>query len=490
MRHLLAMLLLVGCAGNPSRPADDPPNIVYILADDLGSGDVSCINRESKLATAHIDRLAAQGMLFTDAHSGSALCSPTRYGILTGRYSWRTRLQQGVLEGFSPPLIDPKRLTVPSLLRSRGYHTACIGKWHLGWDWAGKPGQVDYTAPIRNGPTAAGFDAFYGISASLDMPPYIWIENDRAVGVPTATKAFHRPGPAHPDFEAIDVLPMLTRKAVDYLDQRGKERRPFFLYLPLNAPHTPILPTPEFQGKSGLGKYGDFVLQVDATVGEVVKALDRNGLSDRTLVIVTSDNGCSPSADLPALLRQGHNPNHVFRGHKADIFEGGHRVPFVVRWPGRIRPGTRSDDTICHTDLLATCAEIVGVPLPDDAGEDSVSLLPVLTGGAKGPIREATVHHSGNGSFSIRQGQWKLELCPDSGGWSAPRPGKDDSSKLPPVQLYDLSQDPGERKNVQADHPAEVERLTQLLKSYLEKGRSTPGKPQSNDVSVVLQKGR
>jgi arylsulfatase A-like enzyme len=488
MRPVLAALLLTGCAGSPSAPADEVPNIVYILADDLGPGDVSCNNPDSKIKTAAIDRLASEGMRFTDAHSGSAVCTPTRYGILTGRYSWRTRLQQGVLEGFSPPLIAPGRLTVPSLLRGRGYHTACIGKWHLGWDWAGTPDHVDYRAPIRNGPTAAGFDSYVGISASLDMPPYIWVENDRAVGVPTTTKAFHRPGPAHADFEAIDVLPTIARKAVDYLDGRGKERRPFFLYLPLTGPHTPTVPSPEYQGKSGLGTYGDFVLQVDATVGEVLKALDRNGLAGRTLVIVTSDNGCSPSANLPPLLRQGHNPNHVFRGHKADIFEGGHRVPFLARWPGKIRPGTTSGETICLTDLMATCAEIVGARLPDDAGEDSVSLLPAFLGTARGPIREATVHHSMNGSFAIRQGTWKLALCPDSGGWSAPRPGKDDVSKLPPVQLYDLSQDPGERKNLQAERPAEVGRLTELLKGYVEKGRSTPGKPQPNDVAVTWRK--
>jgi len=491
MKKRLLLLLLAGCAGgpDPDRPAD-PPNIVYILADDLGYGDLSCANRDSKIATPNIDRLASQGMLFRDAHSGSAVCTPTRYGILTGRYAWRTRLQQGVLEGFSPHLIDPRRPTVASLLRSRGYHSACIGKWHLGFEWAGKPDQVDYTQPIRNGPLAAGFDAFYGISASLDMPPYLWIENDRSVGVPTTTKTWIRKGPAHKDFEAVDVLPTITKKAVEYLDQRAREDRPFFLYFPLNAPHTPILPSPEFQGKSGLGAYGDFVLQVDATVGEILKTLDRNGQAGRTLVVFTSDNGCSPSAHLPALLRQGHNPNYSFRGAKADIFEGGHHIPFIARWPGKIRAGATCDDPICLTDLIATCAEILGIPLPDEAGEDSVSLLPDFLETARGPIREATVHHSVNGSFAIRQGKWKLELCPDSGGWSDPRPGKADASKLPAVQLYDLSEDLGERRNRQAEHPDVVDRLTQLLKGYVEKGRSTPGRPQPNDAAVQILKGR
>jgi arylsulfatase A len=486
---ILLALLLPGCAAAPTG-AVDAPNIVYLLADDLGYGDLSCLNQASKIPTRHIDRLASQGMIFTDAHSGSSVCTPTRYGILTGRYAWRTRLQEGVLDGFSPPLIDPNRLTVASLLKSRGYQTACIGKWHLGFRWSGEKDQVDYTRPIQDGPTANGFDAWYGISASLDMPPYIWIENDRTVGVPTTTKAFHRPGPAHADFDAVDVLPTITRKSIDYLDRRASDRRPFFLYVPLNAPHTPIVPTAEFDGKSGLGKYGDFVLQVDAAVGEILAALDRNGLTGNTLVILTSDNGCSPSAGMAALTKLGHHPSHTFRGAKADIFEGGHRIPFLARWPGRIRPGSRYDGTICLTDLMATCAEVLGVTLPDNAGEDSVSLVPAFLGTASGSLRKATVHHSFNGSFAIRQGKWKLELCPDSGGWSEPRPGKADPSKFPPVQLYDLARDGGERKNLAADHPAEVERLTRLLQDYVDRGRSTPGAPQKNDVAVVIRKGR
>jgi len=486
----LLLALLAACSAPEPRPAQDRPNIVYLLADDLGYGDLSCLNKDSKIATPNMDRLASQGMIFTDAHSGSAVCTPTRYGILTGRYAWRTRLQQGVLDGYSPALIDPKRLTVASMLRRQGYHTACIGKWHLGFQWAGTKENVDYARPIRNGPTDAGFDTYYGISASLDMPPYVWIENDRAVGIPTATKTWIRTGPAHPDFEAVDVLPTITRKSIDYLDQRAKETRPFFLYVPLNAPHTPIVPSPEFAGKSGLGAYGDFVLQVDAAVGEILKTLDRNGQAGNTLVILTSDNGCSPSAGYPALAKLGHNPSHTFRGTKADIFEGGHRIPFLVRWPGKIRAGSRCDDTICLTDLMATCAAFLDVALPDDAGEDSVNLLPAFFGTSTGPLREATVHHSINGSFAIRQWNWKLELCADSGGWSEPRPGKADVTKLPAVQLYDLALDGGERKNVQADHPEVVERLSRLLQQYVDRGRSTPGAPQKNDTSVAIRKPR
>lgn len=476
MRRALTLLLLAGCAQAGPATAAPPPNIVYILADDLGSGDLSCLNPDSKIRTPHLDGLAAQGMIFRDAHSGSSVCTPTRYGILTGRYAWRTRLQQGVLDGFSPPLIDPKRLTVASLLKGRGYRTSCVGKWHLGMDWPSSGGAVDYTKPIRNGPTAVGFDEYYGISASLDMPPYVWIENDRTVGIPTATKTWIRSGPAHPDFEAIDVLPTVARKAVEFLDRRPA---PFFLYVPLNGPHTPILPAPEFEGKSGLGKYGDFVLQVDATVGEILKALDRNGLAENTLVVVTSDNGFSPAADHAGLRKQGHHPSHIYRGYKADVFEGGHRVPFIVRWPGKVRAGSSSDRTICLTDLMATCAEILGVPLPAGAGEDSVSFLPALLG-KPGPGRDSIVHHSINGSFAIRRGSWKMAFCPDSGGWSEPRPGK--AKDLPDLQLYDLALDPGERKNLQAEHPEALERMTRLLQEIVD------SKP--NDVPVAIRKRR
>lgn len=491
------------------------PNVVLILADDLGYGDVKCLNPQGKIATPHFDRLAAEGMVFTDAHSSSAVCTPTRYGILTGRYNWRSRLQSGVLGGLSPRLIEPGRLTVPALLKQHGYATACFGKWHLGMAWPRKPADgafrddiekgpegwdVDYARPIKDGPNSAGFDEYSGIAASLDMVPYTFIENDRVVAVPTVDKAFPmmpggpgqtRRGPGAAEFEAVDVLPTLTRKAVDYIGRHAagaKAGKPFFLYLPLNAPHTPIAPTPEWQGRSGLNPYADFVMQVDATVGQVVQAIDRGGLAGNTLVIVTSDNGCSPQADFPALAAKGHHPSHHFRGAKADIFDGGHRIPFIARWPGQVKPGTSSDQTICLTDLMATCAAILGTKLPDTAGEDSVSILPALLGEANGPLREAVVHHSINGSFAIRQGQWKLALCPGSGGWSPPRPGSPEARRLPPVQLYDLAADAGERANVLAEHPEVVERLTRLLEKYVAEGRSTPGAPQANTGKVDIWK--
>ncbi len=491
-----------------------PPNIVYVLCDDLGYGDVRCLNSEGKIATPNCDRLAAAGMIFTDAHSSSAVCTPTRYGILTGRYNWRSRLKSGVMGGMSPPLIEDGRLTVPAFLHEHGYATAGIGKWHLGMNWTMKPEgaafrdnieggaegwRVDFTKPIAKGPNWAGFDYYFGIAASLDMVPYTFIENDRVTVVPTTDAAFPmmagrpggktRKGPAAAGFEAVDVLPTLTRKAVEYIDAHAvaaKDGKPFFLYLPLNAPHTPIAPSPEWEGKSGLNPYADFVMQVDASLGSVLAAIDRGGIAENTLVIFTSDNGCSPEAKFPELLAKGHNPSFHFRGTKADIFDGGHHIPFLVRWPARVKAGQTTDQIICLTDLFATCAEILGEKLPDTAAEDSVSILPVLEGRAEKPLREAIVHHSINGSFSIRQANWKLELCADSGGWSEPKPGTKSATELPPLQLYDLASDIGETTNVQAEHPEIVARLRTLLEKYVADGRSTPGAPQQNTGAVHI----
>ncbi len=513
------LLLTVSCclAGLCPARAAEKPNVVFILADDLGYGDVKCLNPDGKIATPNLDRLAAGGMVFTDAHSGSSVCSPTRYGLLTGRYSWRSRLKNGVLGGLSPRLIEPDRLTVAALLKQHGYHTACVGKWHLGMDWVRKEGKsvselsietpdqvwnVDYSRPIQNGPNRVGFDYYFGISASLDMVPYTYIENDRVTKLPTEERTFPlmlgrdrggltRKGPAAPGFDAADVLPDLTRKAVEVIGGRAasaNKGEPFFLYLPLASPHTPILPTAAWRGKSGLNPYADFVMETDGAVGEVLKALDAHGLADNTLVILTSDNGCSPQAKFDELVPKGHNPNHVFRGHKADVYEGGHRVPFLVRWPAKVKAGTKSDRLVCLTDFMATCADLLGAKLPDDAGEDSVSFLPALLGKEDGPGREAVVHHSMNGSFAVRQGKWKLALCPGSGGWSAPRPGRDDTSKAPLVQLFDLEADVGEKQNRQEKHSEVVERLTKLLEKYAADGRSTPGKPQKNTGEVDVWK--
>lgn len=480
-----------------SAATPEPPNIVFILCDDLGYGDVRSLNPQGKIATPNMDRIAAAGMRFTDAHSSSAVCTPTRYSLLTGRYNWRSRLKQGVLYGYSPRLIESDRTTVAAFLKEQGYATACIGKWHLGMNWpqidgspagaSDSPEKINFALPIKGGPLSLGFDYFHGISGSLSMPPYFYIENDRVTALPTVEKEWGNKGLAAENFEAGDVLPTLTGKAVDYIGGRAaaaKAGKPFFLYLPLTSPHSPILPTKEWQGKSGLNAYGDFVMQTDATVGAVLDALDQQGLADNTLVILSSDNGCSSHAGFSDLLAKGHNPNDRFRGSKADIFEGGHRIPFIARWPGRIKPGSTGDQLVCLVDLFATCADILGKKLPDNAAEDSVSLLPVLEGRADQPIHEAVIHHSANGFFAVRQGKWKLAFCPGSGGWSDPKPDAPAAAKLPPIQLYDLSKDIGETQNLQADYPEIVSKLTKILEKTIADGRSTPGKPQPNNGRV------
>lgn len=484
------------------------PNIIYILADDMGYGDVSCLNQNSKIRTRHLDQLAAEGMIFRDAHASSAVCTPSRYSLLTGRYNWRSTLKQGVKWGYSQPLLEQGRLTAASFLKQHGYQTACLGKWHLGWSWGKRVGaetvtnstedspefegaDVDFSRPIKNGPTSAGFDYFFGISASLDMAPYVYVENERVTALPDRIvpasdgKAMWRAGPIAPDFEHRDVLPDLTQKAVDYIDEKAGDAAPFFLYFPLPAPHTPILPTDEFLGKSGTNSYGDFCLQVDDGVGRLMAALDRNNIVQNTLVIFASDNGCSNRVDFEELASFGHHPSYIFRGHKADIYEGGHRIPLIIRWPQTIEPGTVSDDTVCLVDFLATCAEIMDDKLPDNAGEDSVSNLPIWRGQTLDrSLREATVHSSIDGSLSLRKGRWKLEMCPGSGGWSYPRPGPE-CEGLPPLQLYDLKADIGERRNIAANHPAIVEELTDLLTHYIVQGRSTPGTLQQNEGGLL-----
>lgn len=464
----------------------------------MGYGDLSCLNQSSNIRTAHLDRMASAGMIFEDAHASSAVCTPSRYSILTGRYNWRSSLKRGVLDGYATHLIEPGRMSVASLLKENGYHSAMIGKWHLGWDWAttdGTPanadgGNVDFTGPVANGPDSYGFDYYYGHCGSLDMPPYVYVENGQATAQPdrvtgdTGKFTWWRKGPTASDFRHQDVLSNFTERSVRYIEERAKSGKPFFLYFPLTAPHTPILPAPKFRGKSGTNAYGDFCLQVDDVVGRIMDALDRVGVGDNTILIFTSDNGCSPQADFDQLAGFGHHPSYVFRGHKADIYEGGHRIPLIVRWPAVIHAGSASTETVCLCDLLATCADIVGVDLPDNAGEDSISNLPVWQGQVLDKsLREATIHHSIDGSFSIRKGKWKLEMCAGSGGWSYPRPGKE-CEGLPPIQLYNLDQDIGESRNVYDKHPEVVEKLKALLTRYVENGRSTPGTKQGNTGPV------
>ncbi|MFN8524512.1 MAG: arylsulfatase [Chloroflexota bacterium] len=461
------------------------PNIIYILADDMGYGDVSCLNPESRIRTPNIDRLAAEGVAYRDAHASSAVCTPSRYSILTGRYCWRSSLKEGVGDGYSGPLIERGRVTVASLLRDSGYRTGAVGKWHLGWTWprmSERPDEVDFGRPILDGPCSVGFEYYFGISASLDMPPYVYVENERVTAAPDRIvpggtgKLLQREGPTGADFVHADVLPTLGSKALEFIERWTEDQRPFFLYLPLTAPHTPILPSPEFQGRSGTNEYGDFCLQIDHLVGQILDALDRLGVADDTIVMFASDNGSSPNAGFAELAELGHHPSYVYRGHKFDIWEGGHRIPLLARWPAVIGAGGVLDQTVCLSDLLATCAEIVGVDLPPDAGEDSVSHLGMWTGGTLDPsMREATIHHSFDGSFAIRRGRWKLEMCPWSGGREGPRWSDEDRGGLPAIQLYDLDADIGERRNLQAERPEVVAELTALLTRYVVEGRSTAG---------------
>lgn len=480
------MLSLLSCTEDRKQP-----NIVFILADDMGYGDVSYFDNNSKLKTENLDRMAQEGVVFTDAHSSSSVSTPTRYGILTGRYNWRSTLKDNVLYGYDKALIPADRETMASMLRKNGYTTAGIGKWHLGWDWdnidAGKD-KVDFSKPVENGPTTRGFDYFYGFCGSLDMAPYVYIENDMPTSLPDRETvnegkySWWRKGPTGADFVHEEVLPNLVDRACNYIKEKAKADQPYFLYLPLPAPHTPILPTEEFRGKSGIGEYGDFVLMVDAMVGKVLQAVKESGEDGNTIVVFTTDNGCSPAAGIKEMEAQGHRPNSIYRGHKADLFDGGHRIPCILRWPEGTKPH-EVRQTVCLTDFYATFAAINGYKLMDSEGEDSYNLLPAIVSETEiDPIREATVHHSIDGQFTIRQGDWKLLLSASSGGWSAPMPTDTLAlDSLPPIQLYNMKDDPSETTNVEAEHPEIVFRLRALMAKYVREGRSTPGASQKND---------
>ena len=460
--------------------ATDRPNILVILADDMGYGDIKALNLDSKIPTPHLDKLAAGGAIFTDAHSGSAVCTPTRYGLLTGRYCWRTHLKSGVL--FPPndrPLISNDRVTLASFLKSNGYRTAMVGKWHLGIGWArDEKGKVDFDAPFTNGPIEKGFEQFFGIAASLDMVPYVFLRDHQAIAKTPETQPrlgfpkYIRKGPKDPDFDPGDCLDILAKEAGSFIKDstKAKDGKPFFLYLPLTAPHKPVWPHKRFVGKTKLGPYGDFVHQVDHTVGEVLKALDESGAADNTLVIYTSDNGSfmyrredgedhhlTNESD-QGFLRKDHQANFHFRGTKADVWEGGHRVPFLVRWPkGGIKPGTKTDRVTCLTDVLATTAEAIAKPLPKGAGEDSFSFLTEARGGKSATTRPGVINHSAAGFFAIRRGPWKLVLANGSGGRQKPR-GK---SFEKPYHLFHLGKDPSEANNLIDQNPeiaAELEK--------------------------------
>ena len=506
MKLILALLSLL-CGS--LHAANSTPNIVFILADDLGYGDLGCYNKDSKIPTPHLDQFAREGMRFTDAHSPSSVCSPTRYALLTGRYAWRSRLQRGVLGPWDKPLIAPERLTVASLLKQHGYTTACIGKWHLGVNWQATDGlpastrnnplsNVDFTKPFADGPTTRGFDHYFGTLVP-NFPPFCFVNDDRTVGIPSVLAKgglFNVPGPMLPDWKLVDILPELTRHAVSWVESTAKSGQPFLLYLPLTSPHYPVVPAPEFRGKSGAGEYGDFVAQTDWTVGQVLDALKRSGVAENTLVIFTSDNGPEVAGEVsPGAYDRVQQFHHAsmggLRGVKRDAWEGGHRVPFIARWPGKIKAGAVSDETMCHVDFMASVAALLGAKLPADAAPDSVNVLPVLLGESlTKPAREATVHHSINGKFAIRQGDWVFIDAPsgdDDGAHGEPEFLKAErgyTKHEQPGELFNLREDLAERRNHYAEQPDLVRDLKALLGKYKADGRSTPGTKQQNDVPI------
>jgi arylsulfatase A len=488
---LVAVTLVVACrvlCFSMAAQKQNAPNIVYILADDLGYGDVSVYNPTGQISTPNIDKLAAQGMRFTDAHSPSSVCTPTRYSLLTGRYPWRSRLPVGVLRGYSRTLIEADRTTVASFLKSSGYQTGVVGKWHLGLDWELQKGNeallattdygiktemdtalIDFTRKPTQGPNTVGFDYSYILPASLDMPPYCYLENQKLTELPTSytdgnklqtgyTGPFWRAGKMAPSFEFYGVLPTFITKATNFL-KKQTNKKPFFLYLPLSAPHTPWVPSPNYKGKSKAGEYGDFVQQVDAAVGEVLRTLEQSGFADNTIVLFASDNG--PYWRDNFVRQFNHKAAGEFRGMKGDAFEGGHRIPFIVRWPGKVKAGSVSNATTTLANLTATCKEILGSKTPNP--EDSYSILPVLLGRAKQvPDQPAIVHSSSIGYFAIRKGDWKLIEGMGSGGFTEPRDVKPKPGE-PVGQLYNLATDQLETTNQYQKNPEKVKELTILL---------------------------
>ena len=519
---LLAALLIVPLAALHAADAKQNPNILVILADDLGYGDVQCYNPErGKILTPNIDRLAAEGMRFTDGHSSSGVCSPSRYTLLTGRYHWRTRLQTGIVGVFGEPLIVADRMTIGTLAKQQGYRTACIGKWHLGWDWpitkvqrpllspskqpddeVAKPQKKAaavtnateqqiaawhdiFTKPIAGGPTTRGFDVYFGTDIP-NWPPFCFIENDRTLGIPTEflppelliKNQASQQGPAQKDWKFTGILPALGDHAAKFIAESAQKNEPFLVYLPLTSPHTPLAVNAEWKDRSHLNLFADLVMETDAVVGRVLDALEKNGVAENTLVIFTADNGCAPYIGVKDLEQMGHYPSGPLRGYKADAWEGGHRVPFIIRWPGTVKPNCVCNQLVYQADFLRTFADVFGVNLPDNAGEDSFSLMPLLKGQDKS-IRENAVSASVQGTPALRSGLWKYIPASGSGGWGT---GGDQSQ---PVQLYDLADDLAESKNLAAAMPEKVAEMKRLLEMLITEGRSTPGASQKNDVEVV-----
>ncbi len=484
---VLSMVLVTSCVASRAA-ARETPNVVIILVDDMGYGDPGCFNSQSKIPTPNIDGLARDGMRFTDAHAPGPLCHLSRYGLMTGRFPFRA--QPG--KWSKQATIAPERMTIASLARSVGYRTAMVGKWHLGFDENG------YENPLPGGPVDRGFDSYFGIRASTDIPPYFYIRGNRAVAPPTKQiaannsdgwspiqGAFWRAGGIAPGLELKDVLPKFTDEAISVIESHtvqnaaqtaaGKTEQPLFLYLAYPAPHTPWLPAAEFLGKSGASMYGDFAVMVDAMIGRVLKSLDKAGMSDDTLVIFSSDNG--PVWYDEDTERFGHDSSGGLRGMKADAWEAGHRMPFVVRWPGKVDRNSVSQQTISFTDCLATLADLYDVPLKADDGPDSFSFLSVLRGERPEdqPVRPSLVMQSGGGAMTARMGDWKLIDRLGSGGFSQPRRVKPEPGG-PTGQLYNLRDDLAETTNHFASQPEVVERLRAELERVVKAGRSRPGR--------------
>ena len=463
---------------------------------------MGCDNPDSKIPTPNLDRLAEQGMRFTDAHAGSSICTPSRYSVLTGRYGWRSRLKRGIVWEWDGALIEPGRPTVASMLREQGYRTACLGKWHLGWDWPTLDGthpnetlpfgeresdrradfgrkNIDHTKRIPGGPLDCGFDSYFGVDVP-NFPPYTWFEDDHLTDLPTVEKPdtmYGNPGLAVAGWKLEQMIPEFTRRAVELITaqsatQQGHEPNPYFLYFPLTSPHSPIVPNEEFRGTSGAGQYGDFVCEVDWVVGQVMDALERSGTRDNTLLIFASDNGPeNRTPDDEGVYERARHRHHYsswrLRGAKLDAWEGGHRVPFVASWPAMIPPGSRCDQLIGLGDLMATCAELVGVELPEGAGEDSVSMLPLLRGCTDRSTREFAIHHSGSGEFAIRKGDWVFIDAPsgEDRNWE-PDWLKSERGYTPheyPGELFNLRDDISERRNLYSERPEVVDDLSRIL---------------------------
>ncbi len=501
-----AAITLASCAflptfGQGGKPEAGYPNIVFILADDMGYGDVGCFNPHSKIPTPNMDRLASQGIRFMNAHAPAALSTPTRYGLLTGRYCWRTRLKEGVILGYDEtPLIESGRPTLAYVLKSRGYHTAGIGKWHLGLNWQTKDGyaiqddhnewgkdeaiyrenerHIDFEKPVTGGPVDLGFDYFFGTTGcSTSDPPYCYIEQDRTVGIPSVQSpdeflklAGFAPGLMVPGFSLTGVDPDFTDKAIGFIEghQEKQPNKPFFLYLALSSPHNPFLPPDFAKGKSTEGPRGDLVTVVDWSVGRILEVLKERGLDKNTLVIVTSDNGAMKGAN-------GHKSNGDYRGYKANIWDGGHRIPFIARWPGKIRAGSESREVISLTDMFATISALVEAKVAPGSGEDSYDVLPAFFGKhQKDSETRVRVFHSGAGYFAIQKGPWKLIEGTKGAGSGKSVPGEGPSVKI--GQLYNVEADPYETNDLWDKEKGVVGELLPLLETC----RSVPATTKIN----------